>query len=54
MSIVPATLPITSSTPTAFKLTMAPVAFTEHRDLVLETPGLNVGSHVKIHVAKTI
>ena len=30
------------------------MAFTEHRDLVLKSPGLNIGSHVIIHQAETI
>ena len=58
MSIVPATSPVTSPVtspaPTSFKLIVAPVAFTEHRDLVLGTPGLNAGSHVTTHIAETI
>ena len=33
---------------------MAPVAFTEYRDLVLGTPSLNTGNQVTTHVAKTI
>ena len=57
MSIVLATSPITpviSPAPTPSKLIVAPVAFTDHRDLVLGTPGLNAGSHVTTHVAETI
>ena len=58
MSIVPATLsvtsPITSPAPTPSKLIVAPVAFTDHRNMVLGTPGLNAGSHVTTHAAETI
>ena len=62
MSIVPATSsitspvtsPVTSPAPTASKLIVAPIAFTDHRDLVLGTRGLNAGSHVTTHAAKTI
>ena len=58
MSIVPATSPVTSPVtspaPTPSKLIVAPVAFTDHRDLVLGTPGLNAGSHVTTHAAETI
>ena len=58
MSIVPATSPIispiTSSVPISFKLIVAPVAFIKYQDLVLGTSGLNTGSHVIMHVTKTI
>ncbi len=36
------------------KLMVAPTAFTEHRDLVLGTPGLATGSHVTTDHAETI
>ena len=58
MSIVLATSlvtsPVTSPTLTPTKFIVVSVAFTEHRDLVLGTPGLNVGSHVTTHITKTI
>ena len=58
MSIVPATSLVTSPvTPPALsssKLMVALVAFTEHRDLVLGTPGLNASSYVTTHIAETI
>ena len=57
MFIVPtntATSPVTSPAATLTKLTMALVAFTEHRDLVLATLGLNAGSHITTHIPKTI
>ena len=54
MSIIPATSPVTSPALTPSKLIVALVAFTDHRDLVLGTPGLNAGSHVTTHVAETI
>ena len=40
--------------PILSKLIMAPVAFTEHQDLVLETPDLNAGRYVITHIAETI
>ena len=58
MSIVLATSSITSSitspVPILSKLIVAQVAFTEYRDLVLGTLGLNAGSHVTTHIAETI
>lgn len=46
--------PVTSPATIPSKLTIALVVFTEHQDLVLGTLGLNAGSHVATHVAKTI
>ena len=57
MSIVPATspvTPVTSPAPTLSKLIVAQVVFTDHRDLVLRTLGLNASSHVTTHSAETI
>ena len=50
-----APLPAPSPTPSPSQRIVAfTEAFTEHRDLVLGSPGLNAGSHVTTHQAKTI
>ncbi len=45
--------PVTSSAPTLSKV-IAPKAFTKHKNLVLGTPGLAIGSHVITDNATTI
>ena len=46
-------LPVTSFASTLSKL-IASKAFTEHKNLVLETPGLATGSHVDTDNIQTI
>ena len=50
----PVTSPITSPALIPSKLIVAPIAFTDHQDLVLGILGLNTGSYVTTHSAKTI
>lgn len=54
LAILPVILLVTSSTPTPSKLILGLATFTEHQDLMLGIPDLNMGSYIITHIAKAI